>query len=70
MSAETSSSSTGMSGEEIIAKKAKYVFPSVFTYYSSPMPVVRAEGKHIYDADGREYLDFFGGTLILSVTWG
>jgi 4-aminobutyrate aminotransferase len=56
-----------MSGEEIIAKKAKYVFPSVFTYYSSPMPVVRAEGKHIYDADGREYLDFFGGILTVSV---
>ncbi len=31
------------------------------------MPVVRGEGSHIYGADGREYLDFFGGILTISV---
>jgi 4-aminobutyrate aminotransferase len=56
-----------MSGEEIVSKHRKYIFPSVANYYSNPMPVVRGEGKHVYDADGREYLDFFGGILTISV---
>jgi 4-aminobutyrate aminotransferase-like enzyme len=61
------SSRAGMSGEEIVAKKKAYVFPSVFNYYANPMPVVRAKGSYIYDDKGREYLDFFGGIVTISV---
>lgn len=56
-----------MSGEEIVAKHRRYIFPSVANYYSHPLPIVRGKGKHIYDAEGREYLDFFGGILTVSV---
>jgi 4-aminobutyrate aminotransferase len=55
------------SREDIVSKHRKYIFPSVANYYSSPMPLVRGEGKHVYDADGREYLDFFGGIVTISV---
>ncbi|HSF20345.1 MAG TPA: aspartate aminotransferase family protein [Vicinamibacteria bacterium] len=55
------------SSSRIIDKKNQYIFPSVATYYSKPMPLVRGEGKHVYDADGRQYLDFFGGIVTISV---
>lgn len=60
-------SATHMSGDEIVTKHRKYVFPSVANYYSSPMPVVRGKAQHIYDAEGREYLDFFGGIVTISL---
>ncbi len=56
-----------MTGAEIVSKQRQYIFPSVANYYSQPLPIVRGEGKHVYDADGSEYLDFFGGILTISV---
>ena len=56
-----------LSGDEIVAKHRQYIFPSVANYYSNPLPLVRGEGKHVYGADGREYLDFFGGILTVSL---
>ena len=56
-----------LTGEEIVSKHRQYIFPSVANYYSNPLPFVRGEGKHLYDADGREYLDFFGGILTVSL---
>jgi 4-aminobutyrate aminotransferase len=53
--------------DEIIEKKRRFVFPSVATYYSKPMPLVRGKGKFVYDAADREYLDFFGGIVTVSV---
>ncbi|MBH1938323.1 aspartate aminotransferase family protein [Streptomyces sp. AV19] len=32
-------------------------------YYDEPLEIVRGEGRHVWDADGRRYLDFFGGIL-------
>jgi len=58
---------THLSREEIIAKQRQYIFPSVAHYYSHPLPILRGQGKHVYDADGREYLDFFGGIVTISV---
>jgi 4-aminobutyrate aminotransferase len=56
-----------LSGDAIVAKKQRYIFPSVAHYYSNPLPIVRASGFHVYDAEGREYLDFFGGIVTISV---
>ncbi len=56
-----------MKGEEIVDKHRRYVFPSVANYFSHPLPFVRAKGNYLYDAEGREYLDFFGGILTVSV---
>jgi 4-aminobutyrate aminotransferase len=40
------------------------VLPSWLTvYYDEPIELVRGEGRHVWDADGRRYLDFFGGIL-------
>ncbi len=48
---------------EILEKQRQYLFPSVITYYTEPIVVERAKDLYIYDTDGREYLDFFGGIL-------
>ncbi|MFB6814859.1 aspartate aminotransferase family protein [Streptomyces sp. NPDC056347] len=32
-------------------------------YYKQPLEITHGEGRHVWDADGRRYLDFFGGIL-------
>lgn len=52
---------------EILAKHEEYLFSCVANYYEEPLVVDRAKDSLIYDVDGREYLDFFGGILTISV---
>ncbi|NJP45502.1 aspartate aminotransferase family protein [Actinacidiphila epipremni] len=33
------------------------------TYYRRPIELTRGEGRHVWDAEGNRYLDFFGGIL-------
>jgi 4-aminobutyrate aminotransferase len=48
---------------DLLARHRK-VLPSWLTvYYDEPIELVRGEGRHVWDADGRRYLDFFGGIL-------
>jgi 4-aminobutyrate aminotransferase len=40
------------------------VMPSwIALYYEHPIAIVRGEGRRVWDSDGHEYLDFFGGIL-------
>ncbi|MEV8019835.1 aspartate aminotransferase family protein [Streptomyces sp. NPDC086554] len=32
-------------------------------YYAEPLEITHGEGRHVWDAEGRKYLDFFGGIL-------
>lgn len=32
-------------------------------YYDRPLELTHGEGRHVWDAEGRRYLDFFGGIL-------
>ncbi|WP_338895101.1 aspartate aminotransferase family protein [Streptomyces sp. TG1A-60] len=32
-------------------------------YYADPMEITHGEGRHVWDAEGNKYLDFFGGIL-------
>ncbi|MFI1796327.1 aspartate aminotransferase family protein [Streptomyces sp. NPDC020379] len=32
-------------------------------YYREPLELTHGEGRHVWDAEGRRYLDFFGGIL-------
>ncbi|WP_037861160.1 aspartate aminotransferase family protein [Streptomyces sp. NRRL S-340] len=32
-------------------------------YYEDPLEITHGEGRHVWDAEGRRYLDFFGGIL-------
>ncbi|MFF3286225.1 aspartate aminotransferase family protein [Streptomyces sp. NPDC003023] len=35
----------------------------VALYYKQPIEITHGEGRHVWDADGKRYLDFFGGIL-------
>lgn len=56
-----------MKKEEIIQKHRRYLFSCVANYYAEPLVIDRAKGCRVYDIEGREYLDFFGGIATISV---
>jgi 4-aminobutyrate aminotransferase-like enzyme len=56
-----------MTKNEILLAQKEYLFPSIFHYYKEPLVVTRAKDQYVYDADNRQYLDFFGGIVTISV---
>ncbi len=56
-----------MTKEEIILAHQECLFPSVFHYYGEPLVLARAKHQYVWDTDGNQYLDFFGGILTVSV---
>jgi 4-aminobutyrate aminotransferase-like enzyme len=56
-----------MTKEEVLQKHKQYIFPSVFTYYSDPLVTDHAHMQYLWDTDGKQYLDFFGGIVTISV---
>jgi 4-aminobutyrate aminotransferase len=56
-----------MTKDEILLAHREHLFPAVFHFYREPLVVVRAKNQHVWDADGNQYLDFFGGIVTISV---
>ena len=56
-----------MTKDEIILANKEFLFPAVFHYYKEPLVVARAKDQYVWDADGNQYLDFFGGIVTVSV---
>lgn len=56
-----------MDRQEVIEKHRKFLFSSVANYYEEPLVVDHAKGSLVYDSEGKEYLDFFGGIVTISV---
>ena len=56
-----------MEKKELYEKHRKYMVPCVAPYYQEPLILERGKGKYLYDIDGKEYLDFFGGIVTISV---
>jgi 4-aminobutyrate aminotransferase-like enzyme len=56
-----------MTKQEIILANQQFLFPSVFHYYKEPLVVTRAKDQHVWDIDGNQYLDFFGGIVTIGV---
>ncbi len=49
--------------DDLLAR-TRAVLPSwLAIYYDEPIEIDRGEGRHVWDADGHRYLDFFGGIL-------
>jgi 4-aminobutyrate aminotransferase len=53
--------------QEIILAHQKHIFPSVFHYFKEPLMLTKAKDQYVWDADGNQYLDFFGGIVTISV---
>lgn len=56
-----------MTKEEILKKHKQYLFPSITNYFSEPLVTSHASMQYLWDADGKKYLDFFGGIVTISV---
>lgn len=47
-----------------LLKRTRAALPSwLAIYYDEPIELERGEGRHVWDAEGNRYLDFFGGIL-------
>jgi 4-aminobutyrate aminotransferase-like enzyme len=55
-----------MDRKTIVDKYRTYLY-GLGTYYKEPLPFVRGEGHALFDADGRKYLDFFGGIVTVGL---
>ncbi len=55
------------SPENLLRQQRELLFPNVSTYYQEPLVLESGAGMHLKDVQGREYLDFFGGILTVSV---
>ena len=53
-----------MTNAEIIALNDRYLFP---LYPRAPLALVRGQGCRVWDADGKEYLDFFASTVVTAL---
>jgi len=58
---------SGVNAADVRAKHKEFLFPCVATYYEEPVVLTKGQGSWAFDADGREYLDFFGGILTLGL---
>lgn len=56
-----------MERQEILDKHRQFLFPCVASYYEEPVILTEGRGCQVKDVDGREYLDFFGGILTVSL---
>ncbi|TVT44893.1 aspartate aminotransferase family protein [Amycolatopsis rhizosphaerae] len=56
-----------MSDAELVARHRAVLPRWMALYYREPIEIVRASGRHVTDADGNTYLDFFAGILTNAV---
>ncbi|WP_327238474.1 aminotransferase class III-fold pyridoxal phosphate-dependent enzyme [Streptomyces sp. NBC_01317] len=51
-------------GTDRLLDRHRAVLPDwLALYYDRPLEITHGEGRHVWDADGNRYLDFFGGIL-------
>jgi 4-aminobutyrate aminotransferase-like enzyme len=67
MSTTKTDTPTSALTKSVREKHQKYLFPATLQYYAEPIVPVSGKGLRLKDADGNEYLDFFGGILTVSV---
>ena len=56
-----------LSAADVRAKHKEFLFPATSNYYEESLVLTEGKGMRLRDIDGREYLDFFGGILTVSV---
>ncbi|MBA2469309.1 MAG: aspartate aminotransferase family protein [Chloroflexia bacterium] len=55
-----------MDQSDLPRRHQESLFPSVGLFYDEPIELRRGEGQFVWDADGNQYLDFFGGIATVS----
>lgn len=57
---------TGPSADEVLAKRKKFLGPSLFYYYQTPLNIVEGKMQYLFDESGKRYLDAFAGIVTVS----
>ena len=55
------------SSADIVKRHKERLYPNISNYYAQPIALDHAKGMHVWDVEGNQYLDFFGGILTVSV---
>jgi 4-aminobutyrate aminotransferase/4-aminobutyrate aminotransferase/(S)-3-amino-2-methylpropionate transaminase len=50
----------------LLELKREFLVPCVYHFYRRPPVLVRGEGAHLFDAEGRRYLDCFSGVSVVN----
>jgi 4-aminobutyrate aminotransferase-like enzyme len=56
-----------MDRREINNKQKQFIYPAISNYFTDPLPLERGEMQHVWDVEGKRYLDFFGGIVTVGV---
>ena len=56
----------GPSKAEVLAMRAQYCNPGIFTIYNEPLMIVAGHMQWLFDETGRRYLDLFAGIVTVS----
>lgn len=56
-----------MDKHDLLLAHKNYLYPAVFHFFREPLLIDRAKDQYVWDADGRQYLDFLGGIVSVSV---
>ena len=52
--------------DALIAARKKHFLPTAALYHDHPLQLTRAQGCHVWDSDGKRYLDAIGGIVCIS----
>ena len=67
MNPKTPAPNEALSAADVRARHKEFLFPATTNYYEESVVMSEGKGMRLRDIDGREYLDFFGGILTVSV---
>ena len=51
--------------EELVSKYKEFLMPQVHTSYKEPLCLERGEGEYLFDYNGKKYLDFYTGIMVV-----
>ncbi len=57
----------GASLDDVLATRREFLNPGIFHYYKDPLLLVEGKRQHVWDEQGRRYLDCLGGIVTVSV---
>jgi len=51
--------------KELISKYREYLMPAVHTSFAEPLCLEKGKGEFLYDVNGKKYLDFYTGIMVV-----
>lgn len=55
-----------LTSDEIASLRKKHFLPTALHYHKKPLHITKAKGVHVWDEEGKQYLDCIGGIVCIS----